>query len=102
MELPKELEFEQLSAEEKLSKNEQKRRAKAAQKAAEKEKKAAEAAAAAPQGKKAAAAAPAAGAATKINEEDISPNEYFKLRSEAKKGFFLYFLCFFSPGSTFC
>ncbi len=78
--------------EEKLSKNEQKRRAKAAQKAAEKEKKAAEAAAAAPQGKTAAAAAPAAGAAAKINEEDISPNEYFKLRSEAKKGFFVLFM----------
>ena len=39
-------------------------------------------------GDAAAPAAAAAGAAAKINEEDISPNEYFKLRSKAKKGFF--------------
>ncbi len=60
--------------EEKLSKNELKRRKKAAEKLAEKEKKAAAAAAAAassdkkPQGDK------------RINEEEISPNEYLKLR----------------------
>ncbi len=59
---------------EKLSKNEQKRRAKAAQKAAEKEKKMAEAAAK-DKGKEE--------GGNKINEEEISPNEYFKLRSAA-------------------
>lgn len=67
-------------AEEKLSKNELKRRMKAEQKAKEKEEKEKQAAAtAAPGG--AAAAKPKAEA--KVNEEEISPNEYFKLRSAA-------------------
>lgn len=65
---------------EKLSKNELKRRLKAEQKAKEKEEK--EKAAAAAEGP--AKAKPAASDATaKINEEEISPNEYFKLRSAA-------------------
>lgn len=67
-------------AEEKLSKNELKRRMKAEQKAKEKEEKEKQAAAtAAPGG--AAAAKPKTEA--KVNEEEISPNEYFKLRSAA-------------------
>lgn len=67
-------------AEEKLSKNELKRRMKAEQKAKEKEEKEKQAVAtAAPGG--AAAAKPKAEA--KVNEEEISPNEYFKLRSAA-------------------
>ncbi|XP_062700464.1 lysine--tRNA ligase-like isoform X2 [Aedes albopictus] len=65
----------------KLSKNELKRRLKAEQKAKEKEEK----------DKQAAATTPANGvkpkqeaaAAAKVNEEEISPNEYFKLRSAA-------------------
>ncbi|KXJ75746.1 hypothetical protein RP20_CCG011135 [Aedes albopictus] len=69
------------AAGEKLSKNELKRRLKAEQKAKEKEEK----------DKQAAAATPANGAkpkqeaaaAAKVNEEEISPNEYFKLRSAA-------------------
>lgn len=65
---------------EKLSKNELKRRLKAEQKAKEKEEK--EKAAAAAEGP--AKAKPAASdAVPKINEEEISPNEYFKLRSAA-------------------
>lgn len=64
------------SSGDKLSKNELKRRQKAAQKAAEKEKKAAELAAKEKDNPKAKAAA----GASKINEEEISPNEYFKLR----------------------
>ena len=63
---------------EKLSKNELKRRLKEQKKAAEKaekEKAKAEAAAANPQK---AEAKPA-----KVSEEEISPNEYFKLRSQA-------------------
>lgn len=65
---------------EKLSKNELKRRLKAEQKAKEKEEKEK---AAATEG--AAKAKPAASddATPKINEEEISPNEYFKLRSSA-------------------
>jgi len=63
---------------EKLSKNEQKRRLKEEKKAAEKaEKEKAKAEAAAANPTKAAAAKP------KSAEEDISPNEYFKLRSLA-------------------
>lgn len=62
---------------EKLSKNELKRRLKAEQKAKEKEEKEK---AAATEG--AAKAKPASDVA-KINEEEISPNEYFKLRSAA-------------------
>ncbi|XP_058467005.1 lysine--tRNA ligase isoform X2 [Malaya genurostris] len=63
---------------EKLSKNELKRRLKAEQKAKEKEEKE----------KQATAASAATGGAkpkdqSKINEEEISPNEYFKLRSAA-------------------
>lgn len=66
---------------EKLSKNELKRRLKAEQKAKEKEEKE-KAAAAAAEGP--AKAKPAASdAVPKINEEEISPNEYFKLRSAA-------------------
>lgn len=61
---------------EKLSKNELKRRLKAEQKAKEKEEKDKQAAAAAPAGDK-------PKAEVKINEEEISPNEYFKLRSAA-------------------
>lgn len=69
------------AAGEKLSKNELKRRLKAEQKAKEKEEK----------DKQAAATTPANGAkpkqeaaaAAKVNEEEISPNEYFKLRSAA-------------------
>jgi len=66
---------------EKLSKNEQKRRQKAAQKAAEKEKKAAENA----EKNKASSGGDKqqANSNNKINEEEISPNEYFKLRSAA-------------------
>ena len=48
-------------------------------------------------GDAAAPAAAAAGAAAKINEEDISPNEYFKLRSKAKKGFFIVLFMFLLP-----
>ncbi|XP_055551727.1 lysine--tRNA ligase isoform X2 [Wyeomyia smithii] len=62
---------------EKLSKNELKRRLKAEQKAKEKEEKE----------NQAAKVSPATGAKqkaeAKINEEEISPNEYFKLRSSA-------------------
>lgn len=67
---------------EKLSKNELKRRLKAEQKAKEKEEKEKAAAATAAEGP--AKAKPAASdAVPKINEEEISPNEYFKLRSAA-------------------
>ncbi|EAT33042.1 AAEL014702-PA [Aedes aegypti] len=67
------------ASEAKLSKNELKRRLKAEQKAKEKEEKDKQAAA---------TAAPGAGGAkpkaeAKVNEEEISPNEYFKLRSTA-------------------
>lgn len=62
---------------EKLSKNELKRRMKAEQKAKEKEEK--EKAAEGVKAKPAAAASDV----PKINEEEISPNEYFKLRSAA-------------------
>lgn len=65
---------------EKLSKNELKRRLKAEQKAKEKEEK--EKAAAAAEGPTKAKPA-ASDALPKINEEEISPNEYFKLRSAA-------------------
>lgn len=58
------------AAEEKLSKNELKRRLKAEQKAKEKL-------------EKAAAAPPVQAKANKITEEEISPNEYFKLRTTA-------------------
>ena len=67
-----------------LSKNEQKRQLKAAQKAKEKEEK---------EALKAAEAASKGESSKKVdkpNEEDISPNEYFKIRSAAvedlKKG----------------
>lgn len=63
---------------EKLSKNELKRRLKAEQKAKEKEEKDKQAAATGDSG---AVAKPKAEA--KLNEEEISPNEYFKLRSTA-------------------
>jgi len=63
---------------EKLSKNEQKRRLKEQKKAAEKaEKEKAKAEAAAANPKKAESIKP------KVSEEEISPNEYFKLRSQA-------------------
>ena len=63
---------------EKLSKNELKRRLKEQKKAAEKaEKEKAKAEAAAANPKKETAAKP------KVSEEEISPNEYFKLRSQA-------------------
>ena len=64
-------------AEEKLSKNELKRRMKAEKKAAEKAEKIEKAKSEADDKK------PAASGAPKINEEEISPNEYFKLRSTA-------------------
>ena len=60
------------AGEEKLSKNELKRRMKAEKKAQEKKEKAEKAAAETKDGDKKAAG--------KINEEEISPNEYFKLR----------------------
>ena len=61
---------------EKLSKNELKRRLKEQKKAAEKaEKEKAKA--------EAAAANPVKETKPKVSEEDISPNEYFKLRSQA-------------------
>ncbi|XP_055613983.1 lysine--tRNA ligase isoform X2 [Uranotaenia lowii] len=68
------------AAGEKLSKNELKRRLKAEQKAKEKEEKEKQQAANVPAGAK-----PKQGDAAdgKINEEEISPNEYFKLRSAA-------------------
>ena len=65
--------------EEKLSKNELKRRQKAEKKAAEKAEKAKEAAEKAP----AAAATDKKKPENAINEEDISPNEYFKIRGAA-------------------
>ena len=60
--------------EEKLSKNELKRRLKAEKKAQEKAEKAAANEVKAGDKK-------AGGAVPKVNEEEISPNEYFKLRS---------------------
>jgi len=65
--------------EEKLSKNELKRRQKAEKKAAEKAEKAKEAAEKAP----AAAATDKKKPENAINEEEISPNEYFKIRGAA-------------------
>ena len=65
--------------EEKLSKNELKRRQKAEKKAAEKAEKAKEAAEKAP----AAAASDKKKPENAINEEEISPNEYFKIRGAA-------------------
>lgn len=59
-----------------MSKNEQKRQQKAAKKAAEKAEK--DSLKAAEQAKN-----PTASAIPKINEEEISPNEYFKIRSSA-------------------
>ena len=63
--------------EEKLSKNELKRRQKAEKKAAEKAEKAKVAA------EKAPAAADKEKPENAINEEEISPNEYFKIRGAA-------------------
>lgn len=66
-----------MSGDEPLSKNELKRRQKAEKKAAEKAEKEALKAQQEP-------AQPRAGnAANRVNEEDVSPNEYFKLRSSA-------------------
>lgn len=67
---------------EKLSKNEQKRIAKAAQKAKEKAEKQAKAAEAAPQ-KSADKAKSPEKAVDPLSGEEITPNEYFKLRSKA-------------------
>ena len=64
-----------------LSKNEQKRRAKAEQKAKEKAQKEAERVAEA--AKKEEAGGEPVKQPNKVSEEDISPNEYFKLRSTA-------------------
>lgn len=64
-------------AEDKLSKNELKRRMKADKKAAEKAEKAEKAKSEGDEKK------PGASGSAKINEEEISPNEYFKLRSTA-------------------
>ena len=66
---------------EKLSKNEQKRIAKAAQKAKEKAEKQAKAAEAAPE--KSAKAKSPEKAVDPLSGEEITPNEYFKLRSKA-------------------
>ena len=66
------------SGTEPLSKNEQKRREKAEKKAKEKaEKEAAKAEEAAAKGE------PEKNSGDKVSEEDISPNEYFKIRSAA-------------------
>jgi len=67
-----------VEGEEPLSKNELKRQQKAAKKAAEKAEKEAERAA-----EQAKNPTSAASAKPKINEEEISPNEYFKIRSAA-------------------
>ena len=64
-------------AEEKLSKNELKRRMKAEKKAADKAEKIEKAKSEGDEKK------PGTSAAAKINEDEISPNEYFKLRSTA-------------------
>ncbi|XP_053694203.1 lysine--tRNA ligase isoform X2 [Sabethes cyaneus] len=65
---------------EKLSKNELKRRLKAEQKAKEKQEKESNQA---PKGTTPASGATPKAEVSKINEEEISPNEYFKLRSAA-------------------
>ena len=68
---------------EKLSKNEQKRIAKAAQKAKEKAEKQAKAAEAAPEKSAGAKAKSPEKAVDPLSGEEITPNEYFKLRSKA-------------------